>query len=563
MSDYGHTLTFGSFLTPGNADPLRPVTLAMLSEQVGLDLVTFQDHPYQPAFLDTWTLLSFVAARTERVRLAANVTNLPLRPPAVLARSVASLDLLSGGRTELGLGAGAFWDAIEAMGGRRLSPGEGVRALEEAIEIIRQIWDADARGGVRVDGEFHRAVGAKRGPAPAHDLGIWLGAYKPRMLALTGRRADGWLPSLAYLKPGDLAKGNAVIDDAATEAGRSPADVRRLLNINGRFTPAGRGPLDGPAEQWAEELADLALTEGISTFILASDDPDDLRRFAAEVAPATRELVASERSSPPANTTGPGGTASGPSGAGADARTTAGPAGPTGPADAPTGPARSAASATAPTGSGRATSTRRAGVGATPFAVVPTPDDGVRRSQVRVWDESDRPTGPARDPQRSYTPHEQAGGQHLIDVHDGLRAELAQIHDLIEQVAAGLIDAGTARSHINTMTMRQNKWTLGTYCESYCRVVTTHHTLEDRSLFPHLRRADPRLAPVIDRLEQEHHAIHDVLEGVDRALVAFVATPDGMAELRAAVDLLSDTLLSHLSYEERELVEPLARLGVH
>ncbi|WP_253289613.1 LLM class flavin-dependent oxidoreductase [Verrucosispora sioxanthis] len=299
MSDYGHPLTFGSFLTPGNADPMRPVGLAMLSEQVGLDLVTFQDHPYQPAFLDTWTLLSFVAARTERVRLSANVTNLPLRPPAVLARSVASLDLLAAGRMELGLGAGAFWDAIEAMGGRRLSPGEGVRALAEAIEIIRQIWDVDARGGVRVDGEFHRAVGAKRGPAPAHDIGIWLGAYKPRMLALTGRRADGWLPSLAYLQPGDLARGNAIIDEAATDAGRSPTDVRRLLNVNGRFAATGSGPLNGPAEQWAEELAGLALTEGISTFILASDDPDDLRRFAAEVAPATRELVAAERAAPP------------------------------------------------------------------------------------------------------------------------------------------------------------------------------------------------------------------------------------------------------------------------
>ncbi len=147
-------------------------------------------------------------------------------------------------------------------------------------------------------------------------------------------------------------------------------------------------------------------------------------------------------------------------------------------------------------------------------------------------------------------------------MHDGLRAELAQIHDLIDQVAAGAMDVGAARSHINTMTMRQNKWTLGTYCEAYCRIVTTHHTLEDRSLFPHLRKADPRLAPVIDRLEQEHHAIHDVLEGVDRALVAFVATPDGMTELRAAVDLLSDTLLSHLAYEERELVEPIARIGL-
>ncbi|HEX2075097.1 MAG TPA: LLM class flavin-dependent oxidoreductase [Geodermatophilus sp.] len=294
---YGHPLQFGSFITPATADPARTVGLAVLSEQVGLDLVTFQDHPYQPAFLDTWTLLSYVAARTGTVHLSANVTNLPLRPPAVLARSVASLDLLSGGRVELGLGAGAFWDAIEAMGGRRLTGGQGVQALEEAIDVIRQVWDAQARGGVRVDGEFYRVVGAKRGPAPAHDVGIWLGAYKPRMLALTGRRADGWLPSLGYLKPGDLAAGNAIIDEAAQEAGRSPSQVRRLLNITGRFAPVGRGPLHGPAEQWAEELADLALGDGISTFILGSDDPDDLRRFAGEVAPAVRELVAAERSS--------------------------------------------------------------------------------------------------------------------------------------------------------------------------------------------------------------------------------------------------------------------------
>ncbi len=496
MTDYGHPLLFGSFLTPLAADPERVVGLAQRCERLGLDLVTVQDHPYQPRFLDTWTLLSYIAARTHSVRLAANVTNLPLRPPAVLARSVASLDLLSGGRVELGLGAGAFWEAIEAMGGRRLTGGQGVRALEEAIDVIRQVWDADARGGVRVDGEFHRVVGAKRGPAPAHDVGIWLGAYKPRMLALTGRKADGWLPSLGYLQPGDLAEGNAIIDDAAGEAGRSPRDVRRLLNI-------------GPAQS-AEELAGLALDHGISAFILGTDDPDDLQRFAEEVAPAVRELVAAERS-------------------------------PAGPSQAPVSRPE------LPTGS---------------FTVVPTPDDGIRRSDTRVWDEAARPTGPAPDPDRAYTPHELAAGQHLVEVHDHLRAELARVRDLVDQVAAGAMDAGAARSHIHTMTLRQNNWTVGTYCESYCRVVTMHHTLEDQAMFPRLRRGDPRLAPVVDRLEKEHHAIHDVLEQVDRALVAFVATPDGARELRAAVDLLTDTLLSHLSYEERELVEPIARLGV-
>ena len=222
MTDYLHDLQFGSFLTPDNRRPDDTVALAVLSEQIGLDLVTFQDHPYQPSFLDTWTLLSYVAARTSTVRLSPNVLNVPLRPPAVLARSAASLDLLSGGRVDLALGAGAFWDAIVAMGVPRLSPGESVVALAEAIEVIRQIWAADARGGVRVDGIHHQVQGAKRGPAPSHEIGLWVGALKPRMLRLIGRSADGWLPSLLYLQPGDLARGNAVIDEAATEAGRDP-----------------------------------------------------------------------------------------------------------------------------------------------------------------------------------------------------------------------------------------------------------------------------------------------------------------------------------------------------
>jgi alkanesulfonate monooxygenase SsuD/methylene tetrahydromethanopterin reductase-like flavin-dependent oxidoreductase (luciferase family) len=295
MADLRHRVQFGSFLTPSAADPQRPVRLAVLSEQLGYDLVTFQDHPYQPAFLDTWTLLSVVAARTSTVHLAPNVANLPLRPPAVLARSVASLDLLSGGRVELGLGAGAFWDAIDAMGGRRLTPGQAVRATEEAIDVIRQLWDTGTRGGARVPGEHHRVTGAKRGPAPAHPVEIWLGAYGPRMLALTGRLADGWLPSLGPVGRAGLAAASAAVDDAARDAGRSPADVRRLLNIGGTFDAVGSGPLGGPPARWAEELARFAVDHGFSVFILGSDDPDDLRRFAAEVAPAVRDLVAAER----------------------------------------------------------------------------------------------------------------------------------------------------------------------------------------------------------------------------------------------------------------------------
>src|SRR5215218_5698451 len=247
MPDYGHDLTFGTFLTPQNQRPEDVVALAQLTEAAGLDLATFQDHPYQSAFLDTWTLLSWVAAQTDTLRVAANVLNLPLRPPAVLARSVASLDLLSGGRVELGLGAGAFWDGVEAMGGPRRTPGESVKALSEAIDVIRGIWDVGERGGVRVDGNHYRVRGAKRGPAPAHDIGLWLGAYKPRMLRLTGAKADGWLPSLSYLPLEDVAAANRTIDEAATGAGRDPREIRRLLNIQGTFG-GGDGFLQGAPE---------------------------------------------------------------------------------------------------------------------------------------------------------------------------------------------------------------------------------------------------------------------------------------------------------------------------
>jgi alkanesulfonate monooxygenase SsuD/methylene tetrahydromethanopterin reductase-like flavin-dependent oxidoreductase (luciferase family) len=297
MTDYGHDLRFGAFVTPTVEPVTHAVDLAVVADRAGLDLVTFQDHPYQPRFHDTWTLLTYAASRTTRIHLSGNVLNLPLRQPAVLARSAASLDLLSGGRLELGLGAGGFWDAIEAMGGRRLTPGQAVDATEEAITVMREIWAADKPGPVRVAGDYYQVHGAKRGPAPAHDIGIWVGAYKPRMLAMIGRAADGWLPSLGYLRggPDELAGMNAIIDDAATAVGRRPEQIRRLLNVSGRFADTSRGLLDGPPEQWAEDLAGLTLEHGITGFVLAADDAATIEAF-ADVASATRELVDQERS---------------------------------------------------------------------------------------------------------------------------------------------------------------------------------------------------------------------------------------------------------------------------
>ncbi|WP_392543861.1 LLM class flavin-dependent oxidoreductase [Oryzobacter telluris] len=527
MTDYGHDLEFGLFPSPDAAHPERAVELSHVAEVSGLDLVTVQDHPYQARHLDAWTLLSVIAARTSTLRVALNVANLPLRQPVVLARSVASLDLLTGGRAELGLGTGAFWDAIEAAGGRRLAPGEAVDALEEAIAIIRAVWSGE--GSVRVDGVHHRAVGLHAGPRPAHPVGIWLGAYKPRMLRVTGRLADGWLPSMGYADPDVLGEMNARIDDAAVAAGRGPEAVRRLYNVSGSFGSGG-GFLRGRPGEWAEQLAGLTLDQGMATYILGTDDPDDVRRFGEEVAPLVRDLVATERERRASKPEEPS-AATESVVVRDETQPEAAPAVP-----APSGP-----------------------------VVVPTPDDGVRLSRALPWDESTRPTYPTRpDPaaQQGYSAHQLAAPQHLVDVHDHLRSELAQVRDVVDQVVRGHLAVGAARSAVNAMTMRQNNWTLGAYCESYCRVVTGHHGLEDTGIFPYLRRTDADAAPVIDRLEEEHEVIHDVLDDVDRALVALVGDEPGALErLQAVVDLLTDTLLSHLSYEERELLHPLARHG--
>lgn len=522
MPDLGHDIQLGLFPTP-RADALpQLLELVQLAEVSGVDVVSIQDHPYQRDFVDTWTLLSFLGARTSTIRLAPNVASLPLRPPAVLAKSAASLDLLTGGRVELGLGTGAFWDAIVAAGGPRRSPKEAVDALVEALRIIRAVWAGES---VREDGEHYQVVGFRGGPRPAHDIPIWFGAYKPRMLRLTGQLADGWVPSMGYADPPALPELSAAVDAAAVKAGRDPRDIRRIYNIFGSFGRGG-GFLKGTPDQWAEELADLATTTGMSTFVLGTDDPDTLRRFADEVGPSLRDLVEQRRSAPQT-------------------------ALPTGQATAPEHPA---------TGVPRGDEPQ-------PLQVTATADDGTRLRPELPWDEASRPTLPKPDDAR-YPLAQQAAPQHLVDIHDGLRAELEQVRSIVDQVREGHLSVGAARSVINTMTMRQNNWTLGAYCESYCRIVTGHHTLEDRSVFPHLQRSQPDLEPVLNQLQEEHEVIADVLDQLDRALVGLVeaegygqAGRDALARLGESVDLLTDTLLSHLAYEERELMHPLAAHG--
>jgi len=295
MKDYGRPVQFGFFLTPEASNYRRLIETSQQLERLGFDLVGIQDHPYQPRFLDTWTLLAMIAANTERLRIFPDVANLPLRPPAVLAKSAATLDLLSGGRFELGLGAGAFWEAIGAMGGPVRVPREAFGALEEAISVIRAMWSQER--AVSFQGKYYQLKGVHPGPAPAHPIDIWLGAYGPRMIDLVGRKADGWIPSLGRVSLTNLKDMQQRIDDAAAKAGRNPADIRRLANIGGRITDvSSSSQFEGPVNQWVNQLAALVLDYGFDTFVLAMDDFEQARRFSQEIIPIVRQLVAQQRS---------------------------------------------------------------------------------------------------------------------------------------------------------------------------------------------------------------------------------------------------------------------------
>jgi alkanesulfonate monooxygenase SsuD/methylene tetrahydromethanopterin reductase-like flavin-dependent oxidoreductase (luciferase family) len=276
----------GAFVVPDAEDPRRTLDQIVAADESGLDVVGVQDHPYQRRFLDTWTLLSYAAALTERVRLVPDVANLPLRPPAVLAKSAASLDVLSGGRVELGLGAGGFWDGIAAMGGPRRTGPESVDALEEAIDVIRAVWSGER--SVRAGGEHYRVDGLHPGPVPAHRMGIWLGGYGPRMMRVTGRLADGWLPSVPRLPLEEVMKRHAAIDEGARGAGRDPSEIRRVANAN----------VEGDASDWADwpgELIRLATDYRFETLIVWADAGDDpvglVRRIGEDVAPRVRAAL--------------------------------------------------------------------------------------------------------------------------------------------------------------------------------------------------------------------------------------------------------------------------------
>jgi alkanesulfonate monooxygenase SsuD/methylene tetrahydromethanopterin reductase-like flavin-dependent oxidoreductase (luciferase family) len=300
-----HDVLFGASLGQWNgadaADAAGRIRLGTQADRDGLDLFTVADHPYFGGKLDAYALTGFLLGQTERITGMVTVTNLPSRPAPVLARTVTSLSALSGGRIIVGIGAGAMWDMIVKLGIPRLGGGAAVRAMAEAITLIRAL----SGGGdpVTFDGEFYHVSGLEAAATPAPR--IFTGSVGPKSLAVTGQLADGWIPPggsdwLSQL----YRESRPRVDAAAVAAGRDPAQVVDVYNFGGRITleplAATRGEdgrwIGGSVQQWADELTTAVLDHRAAGFIYRSTDdtPADmaLARWATEVVPAVRQAIA-------------------------------------------------------------------------------------------------------------------------------------------------------------------------------------------------------------------------------------------------------------------------------
>lgn len=294
-------MEFGFSLLP-TPDFAAHLELVSTAEEHGLDLVGIQDHPYAPTLVDSFSLIATLLARTERLRFFPDVANLPLRPPAMLASAAATLDLASGGRFELGIGAGGYWRAITSMGVPELTSADALDALGEAVQIMRDLWQP-GEAAVRHSGKHYQVNGVHAGPAPAHPINIWVGAQGPRAQRFTGSVADGWAaPIPSYLPYEKWPEANVVIDQAAQAAGRDPGEVLRMAQIVGTVTSSkgelptqGADPVRGTPEQWADFIAALAIDQPFRTFVFWPEEQSvqQIARFASEVVPLVRERTQS------------------------------------------------------------------------------------------------------------------------------------------------------------------------------------------------------------------------------------------------------------------------------
>jgi probable F420-dependent oxidoreductase len=286
-------LQFGVNVPTSAAPGADPIPAAQRAEELGFDFISSSDHPggTSPSN-ETWTMLCFIAANTSRIRIATRVLGVPYRKPAMVAKMAESLDRLSGGRLILGLGGGSADDEHRAFGLGVRSPKDKTDGLEEAVTIIRGLW---SQPSFTFNGRLYRTEAADMEPKPARRIPIWLGTFAPRSLALTGRLADGWIPSLGYAPADELSQMRQRVLAGAHEAGRDPAAITCVLNVDvrvGDYDGADPDVIHGAPEAIAERLAHFAdLGFSAFNFMVGGPDADDqVKRLATEVAPTLRAL---------------------------------------------------------------------------------------------------------------------------------------------------------------------------------------------------------------------------------------------------------------------------------
>jgi probable F420-dependent oxidoreductase len=284
-------VAFGLNVNQSAAPGADPVGDALRAEELGYEMVMLSDHLVggRPTH-ETWTLLTWLASRTSRIRVGTNVLGLPYRNPAVLAKMAETLQRLSGGRLVLGLGAGGSDAEFHAFGLPEREPREKIGAFEEALEIIRRLWTDQS---VTFHGRHYSVHEASIDPRPERPIPLWLGTYGPRSLRITGRVADGWIPSFPFAPPEQWRGMRDVVRKAAQDADRDPSEIELAYNVGVRLDGSGatrRPIIAGSAGEVAETLAGF-VRDGV-TFVNVwpvGDAREQAERIAGEVMPAVRE----------------------------------------------------------------------------------------------------------------------------------------------------------------------------------------------------------------------------------------------------------------------------------
>ena len=261
-------------------------------ERLGFDSVGECDHFNQPSrpdgpYFEGWTLLAALAARTERIRVGVLVSSNTFRHPALLAQQAVTLDHVSNGRLELGLGAGWFVPEHECFGIPFPPSGERVGRFREAVEIVDSLLRNET---TTYEGRYYRLANASIGPAPLQKPRppLTLGAHRPRMLGICARYADSW-NSFGTVE--EIRERNLILDEQCAAIGRDPCEIRR--SFYGWASQINEQGLPDPWQSTTafEDVVGRYLQVGIDEFVIDQPRPEQfavLEQIVTDVLPRLR-----------------------------------------------------------------------------------------------------------------------------------------------------------------------------------------------------------------------------------------------------------------------------------